>query len=233
MSPDSVPRWQRRRDARPAELLDAAAECFGRNGYLATRVEEIAARAGVTVGTVYRYYPNKEALFGAVLEESRKSLPSGWGGAERDPARLLRETLERWWAFLSDPGQSMLLRATLAGSADVPEAAAGYARDVRARLEQQLGGVLRLGMAAGSFRSVDVPSVARALADTLLGGTIAMPTIPRTPSLERDSAAYLMSVFGTAMHGIVNRAPVPAPQTRPDASAPARGARPVTRGETW
>lgn len=233
MSADSVPRWQRRRDARPAELLEAAADCFGTSGYLATRVEEIAARAGVTVGTIYRYYPNKEALFSAVLNESRKNLPSGWGGAERDPGRLLRETLDRWWAFLSDPAQSVLLRATLANVADSPEAATGYSREVRSRLEQQLGGVLRLGMAAGAFRSVDVPTVGRMMADTLLGGALTHHEVRGDPSLERDSAAYLTAVFGTLIHGIANRAPLPVPPGRPDAKGPSSAAGPVTRAETW
>ena len=133
MPADPAPRWQRRREARPAELLEAAAACFGETGYQATRVEEIASRAGVTVGTVYRYFPNKEALFAAVLDESRKALPSGWAVAERDPGRLLRETIDRWWGFLAEPAQSVLLRASLAPSAETPEAATLSAREGRSR----------------------------------------------------------------------------------------------------
>ncbi|MEO8226802.1 MAG: TetR/AcrR family transcriptional regulator [Gemmatimonadota bacterium] len=225
-------RWQRRRDARPAELLEAAVQCFGETGYLATRVEEIASRAGVTVGTVYRYFPNKEALFNAVLDESRKRLPAGWAMGERDPARLLRETIERWWQLLSEPAQAVLLRETLAGTGS-PEAAAGYAREVRSRLEQQFGGVLRLGMAAGQFRSVDVPGVARALADTLIGGAIARPPAEERPY--EDPAAHTAVVFGTLIHGIVNRAPAPAPTSpdRPTVAPPPRAAAPPTRADSW
>ncbi len=222
------PRWQRRRDARPAELLDAAAYCFGTSGYRAARVEDIAARAGVTVGTIYRYYPNKDALFAAVLDECRKQLPSGWAVAERDPGRLLRETIDRWWAFLGDQGQAMLLRAALANPETVPEAASGYAAEVRRRMEQQLGGVLRLGMATSAFRTLDVAGVARALADVLLGGGLT-----RTPAAgPTEDSTYLTAVFTTLIHGIVNRAPVAAPD-RPAAPAGDSPAGAIARTDSW
>ena len=230
MTADSAPRWQRRREARPAELLEAAAACFGETGYQATRVEEIASRAGVTVGTIYRSFPNKETLFAAVLDESRKRLPSGWAVAERDPGRLLRETIDRWWAFLSDPAQAVMLRATLADAQETSEAAAAYAREVRSRLEQQLGGVVRLGMAAGVFRSVDVGGVSRALADTLLGGALTRPAAATGPGT--DSAGYLSVVFSTLINGIVNRAPPAAPE-RAEPPPPPGEPGTAARTESW
>jgi AcrR family transcriptional regulator len=230
MTADSAPRWQRRRDARPAELLEAAAACFGESGYQATRVEEIASRAGVTVGTIYRYFPNKETLFAAVLDESRKRLPSGWAVAERDPGRLLRETIDRWWAFLSDPAQAVILRATLADLPDASQAADAYAREVRSRLEQQLGGVLRLGMAAGVFRSVDVGGISRSLADTLLGGALTRPAPASAGGT--DSAAYLSVVFSTLLNGIVNRAPPAAPERAAPPPPPAEPGK-AARTESW
>ncbi len=60
-------RWQRRKDARPAEILAAALTCFKERGFTATRLEEVAAKAGVTKGTIYLYYPSKEELFKAVV----------------------------------------------------------------------------------------------------------------------------------------------------------------------
>jgi len=229
MTADSAPRWQRRREARPAELLEAAAACFGEAGYQATRVEEIASRAGVTVGTIYRYFPNKETLFAAVLDESRKRLPSGWAVAERDPGRLLRETIDRWWAFLSDPAQAVILRAALAEAPEASEVSTAYAREVRSRLEQQLGGVLRLGMAAGVFRSVDVSGVSRALADTLLGGAL---TRPGAGQATPDSSAFLSVVFSTLLNGIVNRAPPAAPE-REQSAPPKVEPGPAARTESW
>jgi AcrR family transcriptional regulator len=235
MTADPAPRWQRRREARPAELLEAAAACFGESGYQATRVEEIASRAGVTVGTVYRYFPNKETLFAAVLDAGRQRLPSGWAVAERDPGRLLRETIDRWWSFLAEPAQAVILRATLSETGDAPEAASLYAREVRSRLEQQLGGVLRLGMAAGAFRSVDVGAVSRSLADTLLGGALTRPgggSVGPGGSPGEGPAAYLSVLYSTVVNGIVNRAPASATPELPAPSTPGTSP-PPPRGESW
>src|SRR5947207_15295573 len=64
------PRWQRRKAARPAEIVTAALEVFVERGFAAARLEEVARRAGVTKGTVYLYFKNKEALFKAVVRET-------------------------------------------------------------------------------------------------------------------------------------------------------------------
>ena len=85
MSACSVsPRWQRRPDARPQELLDAALALFVERGFAATRLEEVAARAGVAKATLYRYYENKLELFKACLlytspsprDRTRSRMPS-------------------------------------------------------------------------------------------------------------------------------------------------------------
>src|SRR4051794_31297138 len=60
---DAKPRWERRKDARPQELLEAAIDLFVERGYAATRLEDVARCAGVSKGTLYLYYENKEELF--------------------------------------------------------------------------------------------------------------------------------------------------------------------------
>ena len=61
-----VPRWRRRKDARPAELIDAALAVFVERGYAGTRLDDVARHAGVTKGTMYLYFESKEALFKAM-----------------------------------------------------------------------------------------------------------------------------------------------------------------------
>ena len=63
-------RWRRRKDARPSEIIAAALESFAESGFAATRLDDIAARAGVTRGTLYLYFPSKEDLFKAVVRQS-------------------------------------------------------------------------------------------------------------------------------------------------------------------
>ena len=68
MATDQSPRPRRRRkEARPAEILQAALQEFARNGLAATRLEDIARRAGIAKGTIYRYFDSKEELFIAVI----------------------------------------------------------------------------------------------------------------------------------------------------------------------
>ncbi len=67
---DTKPRWERRKDARPQELLAAAIDLFVERGFAATRLEDVARRAGVSKGTLYLYFENKEELFKAVVRTS-------------------------------------------------------------------------------------------------------------------------------------------------------------------
>src|ERR1700732_3173095 len=60
---------RRRKEARPAELIDAAIEIFAEKGFSGSRLEDVARRAGVSKGTAYLYFPNKEALFKAAIHE--------------------------------------------------------------------------------------------------------------------------------------------------------------------
>ena len=64
------PRWERRKESRPAELLEAALDCFVERGYAATRLEDVASRAGVSKGTLYLYYDGKDDLFKAVIRSN-------------------------------------------------------------------------------------------------------------------------------------------------------------------
>ena len=64
------PRWRRRKEARPSEIIEAALASFSEKGFAATRLDDIAARAGVTRGTLYLYFPSKEELFKEVVRQS-------------------------------------------------------------------------------------------------------------------------------------------------------------------
>jgi AcrR family transcriptional regulator len=67
-----VLRWERRPDDRAAELLEAALGIFAQEGYANTRLEDVAAAAGVSKGTIYHYFENKEALLRSTVTHYRK-----------------------------------------------------------------------------------------------------------------------------------------------------------------
>ena len=62
-----APKRERRKEARPGELLEAALDLFVEKGFAATRSEEVAVRAGVSKGTLFLYFPSKEELLKAVI----------------------------------------------------------------------------------------------------------------------------------------------------------------------
>ena len=152
-------RWQRRADARPQELLDAALAVFVERGYAATRLEEIATRAGVAKATLYRYYENKLELFKAVVRHSlvagldefakpkfRKSL-----GARERLVLLLTTFTER----VAGSPLSGIPKLVIAEAGNIPEVARFYHDEVIAKARALVLGALAEGAAAGEFRPVD------------------------------------------------------------------------------
>src|SRR4026207_2480642 len=97
----SEPRWTRRKHARPEEITAAALESFVERGYAATRLEDIAARAGISKGTLYLYFANKEDLFKAVVREGLASPIAEMRGRgdeyAGDSFELLRLLIHGWW----------------------------------------------------------------------------------------------------------------------------------------
>lgn len=61
-------RFRRRKEDRPSEITHAAMQAFAENGYEATRVDDVARRAGVSKGLLYLYFKTKEELFKAVIK---------------------------------------------------------------------------------------------------------------------------------------------------------------------
>jgi AcrR family transcriptional regulator len=64
------PKFRRRKEARPTEIVEAAIEVFTEKGFAAARLDDIAARAGVSKGALYLYFANKEELFHAVVTQT-------------------------------------------------------------------------------------------------------------------------------------------------------------------
>src|SRR5512138_3141151 len=96
-----APGRQRRKEARPQELLDAALDLFVEKGFAATRSEEVAVRAGVSKGTLYLYYPSKEELLKEVVRQNvvnrivrAVDLIRHFDG---DTSELLARVLRLWW----------------------------------------------------------------------------------------------------------------------------------------
>jgi AcrR family transcriptional regulator len=165
-APAPAPRWQRRKNARPAEILDAALDLFARQGFPATRVQEVAALAGVTTGTVYLYFESKEKLFKtAVLQAmdhmltlTEERVAAHQGSAES----LLVELTRRWWkTATTDPRYAGIPRLIAAETERFPDLATHYVSEVLDRAYAMFMRVLQRGIEHGEFRPHNVDYSAR------------------------------------------------------------------------
>jgi AcrR family transcriptional regulator len=159
-------RWRRRPEERAPEILAAALECFAKSGFAGTRMDDVAAAAGVTKGTLYLYFPNKEALFEAVVRGA--VLPVITMAQEHieqstESASALLEWLLRRWQESSLPAQCAISKIVIAEAGSFPSLARFYLEEVVARGLTTVGAILRLGIERGEFRSVDVENVTRCI----------------------------------------------------------------------
>jgi AcrR family transcriptional regulator len=161
----ATPRWHRRKEARPAELIAAALEVFVEKGFAATKLETVAQRAGVTKGTVYLYFDSKDALFKAVVRETivptiarGEQLAAAYRGSAAD---LLRELIRKWWELMGETRLSGIPKLLMAEAANFPELARFYYDEVISRGHRLIAGVIQRGIKHGEFRPVDVRSAAR------------------------------------------------------------------------
>jgi AcrR family transcriptional regulator len=160
MSFNSKPRWERRKDARPQELLAAALDLFVERGYAATRLDDVAAKAGVSKGTLYLYFTNKEELFKAVVRENvlpvigeAEGMVDAYEGAS---AGLFRDIALGWWARIGNTKLSGITKLIMAESGNFPEVAQFYHDEVITRGNAMITRMLERGIERGEFRAVDV-----------------------------------------------------------------------------
>lgn len=154
------PRWERRKDDRPGDLLAAALVEFTERGYAATRLDDVAARAGVSKGTLYLYYPGKEALFQAVVRESLVPLLSDYesslASSDASSAQQLEAFFRDWWRYFGSTQLAGLCKLIVAESSNFPEVARFFQEEVVGPEMRLLGGIIERGIARGEFRRVDV-----------------------------------------------------------------------------
>lgn len=162
-----APTRQRRKEARPQELLDAALALFGEKGFAATRTDDVAERAGVSKGTLYLYYPSKEELLKAVISQ-RLSSEIAAGAAEAEQfdgptAVMLTRLLTTWWQDIFDSPVSAVFKIVITEVRNFPEIGEFYVRQVVEPGKQLIGSIVERGIARGEFRQVDVPSTVMSL----------------------------------------------------------------------
>jgi AcrR family transcriptional regulator len=160
------PRWRRRAQARPDEILDAALAEFTENGFEAARMEDVARRAGISKGGVYLYFASKEALLKALIETRMAPIAQLAAGIAAkgadDPKAAIAAVAQVMAARLGDPMTIAVPRLVIAVSARYPDIAHFYRAHVVEHGRAAFEALISAGIAKGVFRAVEPRAAARA-----------------------------------------------------------------------
>ena len=163
---------QRRKEARPQELLDAALDLFVEKGFAATRSEEVASRAGVSKGTLYLYYPSKEELLKEVIRHNVvNQIAEGMEivrAFEGSSSELLGNVLRLWWERVGETRASGILKLMMSEVRNFPEIAQFWIDEVISPAHGMVAELVQRGIDSGEFRPVRVDDVVHALISPLL-----------------------------------------------------------------
>lgn len=221
-SPTLGAKRERRKEARPGELLDAALDLFVEKGFAATRVEEVAARAGVSKGTLFLYFPSKDELFKAVMRESIAGRLVEWNSDfeafKGSSCEMLGYCMNSWWDRVGATRASGLTKLMMSEAANFPDIAAFYQHEVVQPGHSLIRRILQRGIDRGEFRSMDLdyavysvvaPMVFMILSQHSMG--VCMPN-----NLTLDPQKYIAAQLDILLNG-VRAAPGDARQGDPKA----------------
>lgn len=209
------PRWERRKDARPQEVLAAALDLFVERGYAATRLDDVAARAGVSKGTLYLYFSSKEDLFKAVvrehvvpvLGEAEDTLASYQGSS----ADLFRDLMLGWWERIGNTRLAGISKLMMAESGNFPDLAAFYHEEVIRRGDALIVGMLERGVASGEFRKIDAQAMKDVIAAPVLMLMLWKHSFGACRGASIDPGTYLNSFIDLCLRGLVQDLPARVP----------------------
>jgi len=198
---------QRRKESRPHELLDAALDLFVEKGFAATRSEEVAARAGVSKGTLYLYYPSKEDLLKEVIRvhiineiAQGMDIVRNFTGTS---AELLAVVMRQWWERIGETRASGILKLMMSEVRNFPEIAKFYVDEVVTPSNALLAHVLRRGIEGGEFRKIDVEQVVPALVAPLLFLVMHKHSIGAcSAGLQIDPARFITTQIDLTLRGL-------------------------------
>ena len=206
---ETRPRWTRRKTERPQELLAAALDLFVERGFAATRLDDVAARAGVSKGTLYLYFDNKEELFKAVVRDNMipvlgeaEQMIGTHAGSTTD---LFRDIMLGWWARIGSTRLSGITKLMMAESNNFPEVARFYHAEVITRANAMLCRLLERGAARGEFRAVDTAHATNVIIAPVLMLMMSKHAFVGCQPEPVSPQAYLESVIDLLLNGLAVR----------------------------
>jgi AcrR family transcriptional regulator len=204
-----VPNRQRRKEARPAELMAAALDLFVERGFAATKLDDVAARAGVSKGTLYLYFASKEELFKAVIQQG--ILPVLDHGEEMlaqhkgDASSLLQTMLMTWWEMIGATDLAGIPKLMISEAGNFPEVAQYYYENVIVRGRGLIRQVLELGISTKQFRVGDMESTIDVIMAPQMMLTIWRYSLAPCDCGKQDPEVYLHTHIELLLNGLKAR----------------------------
>ncbi len=179
---------------------------FVERGFAAARLEEVARRAGVTKGTVYLYFKNKEALFKAVVRETivpviakGEALAQTFTGSARD---LVERLVREYWRLIGETALAGIAKLMMAEGVTFPQLTKFYYEEVVTRGHRLMAGVIERGIASGEFRPVDVLVAAKLAMSPLMHATVARMAFGKCMPEGFNVVKFLDTHIDLYLHGI-------------------------------
>jgi AcrR family transcriptional regulator len=199
-------RWTRRKEARPAEILDAAVSIFAEKGFSAARMDDIARRAGVTKGTIYLYFPSKHEIFKTLVRGSIGTTIANvsatahtFEGSSRD---LIRTILKSVAFLLTTSDRVVLAKIIIAEAGNFPELARFYREEVIDKGLGLLTGAAERGIARGEFRPLSPDHMARLCIAPVLLSVIWRTTFAKFDAIPFDHQAFIETHIDVLLKGL-------------------------------
>jgi TetR/AcrR family transcriptional regulator len=208
------PKRERRKEARPSELMEAALSLFVEKGFAATRVEEVAQRAGVSKGTLFLYFPSKVELFKAVVRENIVGRFDEWNQAfdqfQGSTADMLRYCMLQWWERIGATQASGITKLVISEASLFPEIANFYRTEVIEPGSALIRRILQRGVSRGEFRAMDtdqaVHSIVAPMIFIILWKHGMGPCCHQAGGAAMDPLTFIHSQADILLHGMATPA---------------------------
>lgn len=205
----SDPRWQRRKEERPGEILKAALECFAESGFAATKLDEIAKRAGVTKGTLYLYFQSKEDIFKSVVREEIVKNIAHVEEIAADESHSSAEILEQMFKFWAQVFLKTRIGAVpkliLSEGKNFPEISRFYLEEVIQRGFRLLGGVLQRGIDRGEFRPLNIENTVKCIIAPVIFSLLWKHSLESHCDKKLDVESLVQTHFDLILNGLSNK----------------------------
>lgn len=208
MSSEGTAKWRRRSADRPDEILDAALAEFLANGFDAARMDDVAARAGLSKAGVYLYFDSKTALLNALIDREVKPLARRVEAMMRaghaDPVATLKLLAAFARGVISEPGMLAVPRLVISIATRFPDLARHYRTEVVERALGALAGLIAAGIEQGVFRPVDPVLAARMMAGPMIVEALWLHILGGT-ALSTDHADTAAQHLDLLLNGLIQK----------------------------